>query len=127
MELLEGLPLGVGMPVREALRTCQLAPPGHWALPMFAEIGRNDLAASGVEEEGGDQESSFTEGYRHAKEFMVRLFSCRSFIGLSFFDAVFVGGFEESDKTETFDWEDYSGSEGGGGRRGGCDVWGGIE
>lgn len=40
------LPLGVAAPLREAARTCQLAPPGDWPLEIYRAIGRNDLAAS---------------------------------------------------------------------------------
>lgn len=68
MQLLDTLPLGLAAPLREAVRTCQLAPPGHWPADMFSQIGRKDLAASGSQE----TEAIFTEGYRPAKDFMVR-------------------------------------------------------
>ncbi|TFK24896.1 anaphase promoting complex subunit 1 [Coprinopsis marcescibilis] len=66
VDKIEMLPLGIALPLREALRTCQLAPPAHWPLPSYSQIGRNDLAASASDE----PERMFTEGYRPAKDFM---------------------------------------------------------
>jgi anaphase-promoting complex subunit 1 len=45
-EFLNRLPLGVLSPIREAARTCQLAPPSYWRLEAYCVIGRNDVAAS---------------------------------------------------------------------------------
>ena len=61
------LPLGVAAPLREAARTCQLAPPGNWPLEAYNAIGRNDLAASATR--NPDLYSS--EGYKTKKEFIV--------------------------------------------------------
>ncbi|KAF5353340.1 hypothetical protein D9756_008086 [Leucocoprinus leucothites] len=48
-KLLDLLPLGIAAPIREAARTCQLAPPPAWPLQAYMAIGRNDLAASADE------------------------------------------------------------------------------
>lgn len=45
-KFLESLPLGIAAPLREAARTCQLAPPSSWPLHAYMAVGRNDLAAS---------------------------------------------------------------------------------
>ncbi|EAU87599.1 anaphase promoting complex subunit 1 [Coprinopsis cinerea okayama7 len=66
VDKIDMLPLGIAAPLREALRTCQMAPPAHWPLPSYSQIGRNDLAASASE----DPEETFNEGYKPAKEFM---------------------------------------------------------
>ncbi|KAG9311019.1 anaphase promoting complex subunit 1 [Chiua virens] len=43
---LDSLPLGIGAPLREAIRTCQLSPPSHWQPEHYELIGRRDLAFS---------------------------------------------------------------------------------
>ncbi|KAG2152809.1 hypothetical protein DEU56DRAFT_977198 [Suillus clintonianus] len=43
---LNSLPLGIAAPLREAVRTCQLAPPSHWRKEHYDLIGRRDLAFS---------------------------------------------------------------------------------
>ncbi|KAJ7817691.1 hypothetical protein B0H14DRAFT_3741685 [Mycena olivaceomarginata] len=45
-EFLNWLPLGVLSPIREAARTCQLAPPSYWRLEAYCVVGHNDVAAS---------------------------------------------------------------------------------
>ncbi|KAI5990454.1 hypothetical protein EDD15DRAFT_2452542 [Pisolithus albus] len=43
---LDGLPLGIAAPLREAIRTCQLSPPGNWRSEHYELVGRRDLAFS---------------------------------------------------------------------------------
>jgi anaphase-promoting complex subunit 1 len=43
---LNSLPLGIAAPIREVIRTCQLAPPSHWRTEHYDLIGRPDLAFS---------------------------------------------------------------------------------
>jgi anaphase-promoting complex subunit 1 len=38
------VPLGLAAPIREAARTCQLAPAGNWTGAAYRLIDRNDLA-----------------------------------------------------------------------------------
>ena len=66
-DLLHLLPLGISAPLREAARTCQLAPPGNWPLDAYRAIGRNDLAASATE----NPDMLYSDGYRSRKEFIV--------------------------------------------------------
>ncbi|KAL1675835.1 hypothetical protein EV122DRAFT_173564, partial [Schizophyllum commune] len=42
----DSLPIGIAAPIREALRTVQLAPPATWSLDLWNYVGRNDLAAT---------------------------------------------------------------------------------
>ncbi|KAF4611458.1 hypothetical protein D9613_003815 [Agrocybe pediades] len=60
------LPLGIAAPLREAARTCQLAPPGNWPLEAYRAIGRNDLAASSKH----NPEVFISDGYKSRKEFI---------------------------------------------------------
>ncbi|PPQ90258.1 hypothetical protein CVT25_013083 [Psilocybe cyanescens] len=60
------LPLGIAAPLREAARTCQLAPPSNWPLEAYRAIGRNDLAASAQQ----NPEVFITDGYKSRKEFV---------------------------------------------------------
>ncbi|KAG5636979.1 hypothetical protein H0H81_006185 [Sphagnurus paluster] len=60
------LPIGIAAPLREAARTCQLAPPGNWPLAAYRAIGRNDLAASA--EDAPDL--LFNDGYKSVKQFI---------------------------------------------------------
>ncbi|KAF8154084.1 anaphase promoting complex subunit 1 [Crassisporium funariophilum] len=60
------LPLGIAAPLREAARTCQLAPPGNWPLEAYRAIGRNDLAASATR----NPDILFNDGYRSRKDFI---------------------------------------------------------
>lgn len=66
-DLLYFLPLGISAPLREAARTCQLAPPGNWPLEAYRVIGRNDLAASATQ----NPDILFSDGYRSRKDFIV--------------------------------------------------------
>ncbi|KAG6812695.1 hypothetical protein H0H92_001324 [Tricholoma furcatifolium] len=66
LEFLSRLPVGVAAPLREAARTCQLAPPGDWPLAAYRAIGRNDLAASAEDA----QDMLFNDGYKPVKEFI---------------------------------------------------------
>lgn len=63
------LPLGIAAPLREAARTCQLAPPSNWPLEAYRAIGRNDLAASAQQ----NPEVFITDGYKSRKEFVVSI------------------------------------------------------
>ncbi|KAG6898030.1 hypothetical protein C0992_007026 [Termitomyces sp. T32_za158] len=65
-EFLSRLPIGIAAPLREAARTCQLAPPGDWPLAAYRAIGRNDLAASADEA----PDLLFSDGYKHVREFI---------------------------------------------------------
>ncbi|KAF5376038.1 hypothetical protein D9615_007761 [Tricholomella constricta] len=65
-EFLNRLPIGIAAPLREAARTCQLAPPGDWPLAAYRAIGRNDLAASADEA----PDLLFSDGYKPVKEFI---------------------------------------------------------
>ena len=66
-DLLYLLPLGISAPLREAARTCQLAPPGNWPLEAYRSIGRNDLAASATQ----NPDILFSDGYKSRKDFIV--------------------------------------------------------
>lgn len=64
---LDKLPLGIAAPLREAARTCQLAPPSDWPLPAYRTIGRDDVATSAYHA----PDVHFKDGYRPIKEFIV--------------------------------------------------------
>lgn len=66
-KLLASLPLGIAAPIREAARTCQLAPPPAWPLQAYMAIGRNDLAASADE----TVEQFNRDGFKSRKDFFV--------------------------------------------------------
>jgi anaphase-promoting complex subunit 1 len=66
-EFLDRLPIGLAAPLREAARTCQLAPPADWPLAAYSAIGRNDLAASA----GDTLDMLFSDGYKTVKHFLV--------------------------------------------------------
>src|ERR1700761_4612701 len=70
-EFLSRLPLGVLSPIREASRTCQLAPPSNWPLEAYRAVGRNDVAASASRV----PDLFFGDGYKSVKEFIVSSFS----------------------------------------------------
>jgi anaphase-promoting complex subunit 1 len=61
------IPLGLAAPLREAARTCQLAPGQDWPAAAYEFIGRNDLAEGASAKPG----LSNTNGYRSTKEFLV--------------------------------------------------------
>lgn len=42
--IMEHLPFGLALPLREAARTCQLSPAGDWTVEAYRIIGREDLA-----------------------------------------------------------------------------------
>ncbi|KAJ6524495.1 hypothetical protein B0H19DRAFT_972018 [Mycena capillaripes] len=65
-EFLNRLPLGVLSPIREAARTCQLAPPSDWPLEAYRVVGRNDVAASASQA----PDLLFGDGYRSVKDFI---------------------------------------------------------
>ncbi|KAF8954432.1 hypothetical protein BDZ97DRAFT_1928284 [Flammula alnicola] len=71
------LPLGVAAPLREAARTCQLAPPGNWPLEAYRVIGRNDLAASATQ----NPDTFISDGYKSRKESIVKSYKPRETIG----------------------------------------------
>ena len=68
-EFMNRLPIGLAAPLREAARTCQLAPPGDWPLAAYRAIGRNDLAASASDA----PDLLYSDGYRPIKDFIVSL------------------------------------------------------
>lgn len=70
-EFLDRLPLGIAAPLREAARTCQLAPPSDWPLAAYRAIGRDDVATSAYH----TPDMLFKDGYRPVKEFTVSLFT----------------------------------------------------
>ncbi|KAJ7754266.1 hypothetical protein DFH07DRAFT_1029824 [Mycena maculata] len=65
-EFLNRLPLGVLSPIREAARTCQLAPPSDWPLEAYRAVGRNDIAASASQA----PDMLFGDGYKAVKDFV---------------------------------------------------------
>ncbi|KAJ6553970.1 hypothetical protein DFH09DRAFT_1366046 [Mycena vulgaris] len=65
-EFLNRLPLGVLSPIREAARTCQLAPPSEWTLDAYRAVGRNDVAASASQA----PDLLFADGYKTVKDFI---------------------------------------------------------
>ncbi|KAI8994045.1 hypothetical protein BD414DRAFT_513664 [Trametes punicea] len=66
-EELEHLPLGIAAPLREALRTCQLAPSGDWPVSAYHLIGRNDLAEGFADK----PVVAVNNGYRSIREFLL--------------------------------------------------------
>jgi anaphase-promoting complex subunit 1 len=64
------IPLGLAAPLREAARTCQLAPGQDWPAAAYEFIGRNDLA------EGASANPGLlnTNGYQATKGFLVSTF-----------------------------------------------------
>lgn len=64
---LNAIPLGLAAPLREAARTCQLAPGQDWPAAAYEFIGRNDLAEGARANPG----LANTNGYRATKEFLV--------------------------------------------------------
>ncbi|KAI0341254.1 hypothetical protein BDW22DRAFT_1397598 [Trametopsis cervina] len=73
-DLLHRLPIGLSMPLHEAIRTSQLSPAGDWSPAAYQFIGRNDLAESGAH----TSETLFTSGYRSIKDYILPTFSRRS-------------------------------------------------
>jgi len=67
LAFLNVMPLGLAAPLREAARTCQLAPGQDWPAAAYEFIGRNDLA------EGANADPGLlnVNGYRAVKEFLV--------------------------------------------------------
>ncbi|KAI0688498.1 hypothetical protein BC835DRAFT_1284508 [Cytidiella melzeri] len=47
-DLLSRLPIGLAMPLHEAIRTCQVSPAGEWHPSAYQFIGRHDLAENGL-------------------------------------------------------------------------------
>lgn len=66
-EFLRYLPLAIAMPLREAIRTCQISPPADWVAEAYKFVGRNDLAQGAVSE----GETFFKDGYRSMKDHLV--------------------------------------------------------
>ncbi|KAJ7226307.1 hypothetical protein C8J57DRAFT_1731072 [Mycena rebaudengoi] len=64
--LLNRLPMGLSAPIREAMRTCQLAPPSDWPLEAYRAVGRNDVAASASQA----PDMLFGDGYLAVKDFI---------------------------------------------------------
>nr|GAT42948.1 predicted protein [Mycena chlorophos] len=65
-EFLSRLPIGVLSPIREVMRSCQIAPPGDWAIEAYRAVGRTDVAASA----SYTPERLFGDGYRSPKQFV---------------------------------------------------------
>jgi hypothetical protein len=74
-EFLNRLPLGILSPIREAARTCQLAPPSDWPLEAYRVVGRNDVAASASQA----PDLLFGDGYKAVKDFIVSDFDISRF------------------------------------------------
>ncbi|KAL6308208.1 hypothetical protein BKA93DRAFT_725930 [Sparassis latifolia] len=64
LDVLRYLPIGIAAPLREAARTCQLAPSGDWSVSAYQLIGRNDLA----EGLSSSPDTLTSYGYRSAKD-----------------------------------------------------------
>ncbi|KAJ3758130.1 hypothetical protein EV360DRAFT_83363 [Lentinula raphanica] len=60
------LPLGIAAPLREAIRTCQMAPPLDWPHEAYKLISRDDVAAS----TNPSMDLKLTNGYRSAKDYL---------------------------------------------------------
>lgn len=69
LDYLNLLPLAFSAPLREAARTCQLAPPPNWPVSAYEFVGRSDLTESG--KVYGD--FTFNDGYRSMKEHLVNI------------------------------------------------------
>ncbi len=41
---IDSLPVGLALPLRDALRSCRIAPPRHWPRAAYELVGRHDLA-----------------------------------------------------------------------------------
>ncbi|KAI0315112.1 hypothetical protein OF83DRAFT_1133590 [Amylostereum chailletii] len=65
-EFLDRLPLGLAAPLREVMRTCQLAPGQDWPTAAYEFIGRNDLAEGASDHTGATPQG----GYRTVKDFL---------------------------------------------------------
>ncbi|KAI0270748.1 hypothetical protein BC834DRAFT_967470 [Gloeopeniophorella convolvens] len=63
---LNALPIGLAAPLREAARTCQLAPGQDWPTAAYEFIGRNDLAEGAHTHPAGPSSS----GYQPVKGFL---------------------------------------------------------
>lgn len=70
-EFIGRLPLGIAAPLREAIRTCQLAPPPDWPPDAYRVISRDDVAASA----GSPPDLMSKSGYRSVKEYLVSFFN----------------------------------------------------
>ncbi len=60
---IDHLPFGVSAPIREALKTCQHAPPADWSREAYLLVGRNDIAQM-TTSEGEVDPFTFGEGYQ---------------------------------------------------------------
>ena len=49
----DDLPFGIAIPIREALRICQMNPPSAWPLAAYELLGRKDLAKMAVLDDDG--------------------------------------------------------------------------
>ncbi|KAF9073847.1 hypothetical protein BDP27DRAFT_1215348 [Rhodocollybia butyracea] len=67
-EFIERLPLGIAAPLREAIRTCQMAPPPDWPMEAYNAIGRGDVRASVSAIRA--EEKMPKNGYRSVKEYL---------------------------------------------------------
>lgn len=60
---IDRLPFGISAPIREALKTCQHAPPADWNREAYLLVGRNDIAQM-TTSEGEADPFTFGEGYQ---------------------------------------------------------------
>lgn len=67
--IMDRLPFGLAVPLREVARTCQLSPAGDWPIAAYKLIGRNDLA-----EGMSNQPDPLTNhGYRSVRDHLVSI------------------------------------------------------
>lgn len=66
-DFLNLLPIAIGIPLREAARTCQLGPPASWPLTAYEFVGRNDLTEAAL----ATGDILFNDGYRSMKDHLV--------------------------------------------------------
>lgn len=91
-EFLDRLPLGISAPLREAARTCQLAPPPDWPLAAYEAIGRDDVAASASR----PPDMLLSDGYGSVKDFLVRSIPNLPYLMLNPFARILLGLAERS-------------------------------
>jgi anaphase-promoting complex subunit 1 len=72
LEFIDRLPLGLAAPLREAARTCQIAPPTDWPIQAYAAIGRDDVSTSAYHTRDVEEK----DGYISANEIYVHFSPC---------------------------------------------------
>ncbi|KAL1742086.1 hypothetical protein HDZ31DRAFT_66307 [Schizophyllum fasciatum] len=96
MAWVDSLPLGLAAPIREVLRTVQLAPPSGWSLDLWRYVGRNDLAASA----GDNIKLLRSDGYATTKQ-LLQAARTRPSIGDIAQEARSAGAGDVNDKAES--------------------------